>query len=54
MGSLSAGVSTADVHLSGLAFAPDSRSVFVGLESSVLEFDVDTVARRTFAKGTLA
>ncbi|KAI3636520.1 hypothetical protein MIR68_005465 [Amoeboaphelidium protococcarum] len=45
--------SNIDVHLSGLSFAPDSRSIFVGLENAVLEFDVDTVSRRTFAKGAL-
>ena len=42
-----------DVHLSGVSFSPDSRAVFVGLESTVLEFDVDTVARRSFPCGVL-
>lgn len=42
-----------DSHISGACFSPDSRSVFLGLETSVLEFDVDTVARRSFPSGVL-
>ena len=53
MNTLNSTSGSTDVHVSGLAFTPDSRSVFVGLEQCVLEFDVDTVARRSFAKGTL-
>ncbi|KAJ3338085.1 hypothetical protein HDU93_010021 [Gonapodya sp. JEL0774] len=42
----------ADAHISGLAFAPDSRTVYVGTESSVLEYDVDTLSRRSFGSGS--
>lgn len=42
-----------DQHISGLAYSPDSRSVFVGTESHVLEYDVDTVARRSFPDARL-
>lgn len=42
-----------DMHISGIAFAPDSSSVFVGLENTVLEYGVDTVQRRSFADGNI-
>ncbi|KAJ3033844.1 hypothetical protein HDV00_005693 [Rhizophlyctis rosea] len=45
--------STADQHISGLCFSPDSRTAFVGLESSVLEFEVDTISRRSFPEGSI-
>ncbi|KAF9388709.1 cleavage and polyadenylation specificity factor subunit 2 [Podila verticillata] len=37
-----------DEHISGIAMSPDSKVCFVGLEHSVLEFDVDTITRRSF------
>ncbi|KAF9433810.1 hypothetical protein BGZ76_008945 [Entomortierella beljakovae] len=42
-----------DEHISGIAISPDSKSCFVGTEHSVLEFDVDTVTRRSFPSGSL-
>jgi hypothetical protein len=42
-----------DMHISGIAFAPDSSSVFVGLENTVLEYGVDTIQRRSFAHGDI-
>eukprot|EP00842_Homolaphlyctis_polyrhiza_P004338 jgi/Hompol1/4905/HPOL_004015-RA len=42
-----------DQHISGLCFTPDSKSVFVGTESTVLEFDVDTTIRRCFPQGSI-
>ncbi|GJJ76386.1 hypothetical protein EMPS_08745 [Entomortierella parvispora] len=42
-----------DEHISGLAISPDSKVCFVGLENSVLEFDVDTITRRSFPYGSL-
>ncbi|KXS18570.1 WD40 repeat-like protein [Gonapodya prolifera JEL478] len=41
-----------DAHITGLTFAPDSRTVFVGLESAVLEYNVDTLSRRSFGAGS--
>lgn len=43
--------SNTDLHISGLAFSPDSKSLTVGLEQHLLEFDVDTASRRSFAVG---
>ena len=42
-----------DTHISGISFSPDSRSVFVGTESAVVEYEVDTTARRTFPTGSI-
>ncbi|KAH8554405.1 WD40-repeat-containing domain protein [Umbelopsis sp. PMI_123] len=42
-----------DYHITGMSFAPDSRSLLVGLENSVLEYPVDTKARRRFPIGSL-
>ncbi|KAI8361946.1 WD40-repeat-containing domain protein [Mortierella sp. GBAus27b] len=42
-----------DEHISGIALSPDSKVCFVGMEHSVLEFDVDTVTRRSFPFGSL-
>jgi WD40 repeat protein len=42
-----------DLHISGLAFSPDSKSLLVGLELYLLEFDVDTASRRSFAIGNV-
>ncbi|KAF9276806.1 hypothetical protein BGZ88_001507 [Linnemannia elongata] len=42
-----------DEHISGIAMSPDSKVCFVGLENSVLEFDVDTITRRSFPSGSL-
>ncbi|KAH6573721.1 hypothetical protein BASA60_005903 [Batrachochytrium salamandrivorans] len=42
-----------DQHISGISFSPDSSSVFVGTESSILKYEVDTLRRRTFPQGSL-
>ncbi|KAJ3119622.1 hypothetical protein HK100_000219 [Physocladia obscura] len=42
-----------DQHISGIACSPDSRSIFVGLENVVLEYDIDVIARRSFGEGSL-
>ncbi|KAI1316868.1 hypothetical protein EDD11_009358 [Mortierella claussenii] len=42
-----------DEHISGVAISPDSKVCFVGLEHTVLEFDVDTITRRSFPAGSL-
>ncbi|KAF9974607.1 hypothetical protein BGZ73_001976 [Actinomortierella ambigua] len=42
-----------DEHITGIALSPDSRTCFVGLEHHVLEFDVDTITRRSFPFGSL-
>lgn len=42
-----------DLHLSGLAFSPDSDSVFVGVEQGILEYPIDLMSRRCFPTGSL-
>ncbi|CAG8480122.1 4759_t:CDS:10 [Paraglomus brasilianum] len=42
-----------DQHISGITFTPDSSRIFVGVEHSVLEYEVDTVLRRSFPAGSL-
>lgn len=42
-----------DVPITGLTFSNDSKKMFVGLESAILDFDVDTSSRRRFAYGSL-
>lgn len=37
-----------DVNISGICFSPDSNALFVGTESCILEYDVETVKRRSF------
>ncbi|KAJ3099331.1 Cilia- and flagella-associated protein 43 [Phlyctochytrium planicorne] len=32
-----------DQHISGIGYSPDSKNIFVGLESTVLEYEVDTM-----------
>ncbi|KAG0171438.1 hypothetical protein DFQ30_000944 [Apophysomyces sp. BC1015] len=43
-----------DYHISGLSFSPDNRSLFVGLENSLVELAVDVNTRRQFAGGRLS
>lgn len=45
--------SNTDLHISGLAFAPDSKSLMIGLEQHLLEFDIDHASRRSFAIGSV-
>ncbi len=42
-----------DLHISGIAFSDDSRRVFASLENGILEFDVDTMRRRSFPFGSI-
>ncbi|KAI8847633.1 WD40-repeat-containing domain protein [Chytridium lagenaria] len=42
-----------DQHISGISFSPDSKNVFVGLESTVLQYEVDTMSRRSFPEGSI-
>lgn len=42
-----------DQHISGLAFSPDSQSLFVGLEHSMLQYEIDSKGRRCFPAGSL-
>ena len=37
-----------DTHISGLAFSPDSRSLWVGTESAIVEYGINTAIRRCF------
>ncbi|KAJ3386037.1 hypothetical protein HDU92_002749 [Lobulomyces angularis] len=40
-------------HISGIAFSPESKNIFVGLESTILEYQVDTLSRRCFPEGSI-
>lgn len=40
---------TSDLHITGLDFNPDSQRLVIGLEQSLLEFDVNSRQRRSFA-----
>ena len=51
--SIRLGPAGTDVHISGMAFSPDSRSVFASIESTVFEYDIDMMARRSFPTGSL-
>lgn len=42
-----------DQHISGISFSPDSEALFVGLEHSMLEFEIDKIGRRSFPQGSL-
>lgn len=42
-----------DLHVTGLTFAPDSDSVFVGIEQGILEYQIDLISRRSFPTGSL-
>ncbi|KAG2178745.1 hypothetical protein INT43_001591, partial [Umbelopsis isabellina] len=42
-----------DYHITGMTFDPESQSMFVGLENSLLEYSIDTKARRRFPLGSL-
>ncbi|KAI9105476.1 WD40-repeat-containing domain protein [Phlyctochytrium arcticum] len=45
--------SSTDQHISGITFSPDSKNIFVGMESNVWEFEVDTMSRRCFPEGSI-
>ncbi|KAI9189646.1 hypothetical protein H9P43_001079 [Blastocladiella emersonii ATCC 22665] len=40
-------------HISGLAFTPDARSLFVGMEANLVELEVNTKLRRSFPAGAI-
>ncbi|KAI9471558.1 hypothetical protein LPJ55_005735 [Coemansia sp. RSA 990] len=42
-----------DTQITGLRFAPDSSSLFVGLEESILEYAVDRIGRYSFASSEI-
>lgn len=42
-----------DLHLTGLAFSPDSDSVFIGIEQGILEYQIDLISRRSFPTGSI-
>ena len=46
-------IPTVDTHVSGIAFAPDSQSLFIGTESQVVEYPVNSRQRRAFAKAEM-
>ncbi|KAI8585750.1 WD40-repeat-containing domain protein [Geranomyces variabilis] len=45
--------SSSDQHISGISFSPCSKTIFVGMESNVWEYSVDTVGRRCFPEGSI-
>lgn len=47
------GQPVSEINLTGLAFSPDSRSVFVGTEQVLLQYDVNTRKRRGFPSGQI-
>ncbi|KAI8137129.1 WD40-repeat-containing domain protein [Fennellomyces sp. T-0311] len=42
-----------DAHIAGITFSSDNRSIFVGLETDLIQLPVDTAARRRFASARL-
>ncbi|KAI9255199.1 WD40-repeat-containing domain protein [Phascolomyces articulosus] len=42
-----------DYHITGLSFSSDNRSLFVGMEDSIVELNVDICSRRRFATGCI-
>ena len=42
-----------DLHLTGLAFSPDSDSLFIGIEQGILEYQIDLISRRSFPTGSI-
>ncbi|KAI9034309.1 hypothetical protein DFJ74DRAFT_715569 [Hyaloraphidium curvatum] len=43
----------ADPDVAGIAFSPDCRSLYAALNSQIVEFEVDLVARRSFPAGEI-
>lgn len=41
-----------DLNISGITYSPDSKTIFVGLEGTILEYDVDIISRRAFPVAT--
>ncbi|TPX31257.1 hypothetical protein SmJEL517_g05377 [Synchytrium microbalum] len=42
-----------DQHISGVSFSPDAKSIFVGMENQIVEYEVDVMARRCFPEGRI-
>ncbi|RUP49556.1 WD40-repeat-containing domain protein [Jimgerdemannia flammicorona] len=42
-----------DAQISGITFTPDSRTLYVGTDNAVMEYDVNTVIRRSFSFGSI-
>ncbi|KAI9291225.1 WD40 repeat-like protein [Neoconidiobolus thromboides FSU 785] len=38
-----------DLNIAGLCFSPSSKSIFIGLENSIQQYDIDTRSRRSFS-----
>ncbi len=47
------GNAATDLNLTGLTFSPDSRSLYIGTEQAIFEYDVNTRKRRGFAAGQI-
>ena len=48
-----AAIGRPDVHVCGFSFSPDGRGIYAATETNIIEFDVDTMARRSFPVGAL-
>lgn len=44
---------SADKHISGLAFSSNCKSIFIGLEDALLQYHVNLLEQRMFAQATL-
>lgn len=42
-----------DTHIAGIELSPDNRSIFAGLETEMVQIDIDTAARRQFPSARL-
>lgn len=42
-----------DQNISGICFTPSCKSLYVGLESSIQKYSIDTVSRRCFQEGSI-
>lgn len=42
-----------DQHISGVTFTPDSKRLFIGTDSSVYDYEIDTISQRSFHHGSL-
>jgi hypothetical protein len=40
-------------HISGAALSPDATRLYVGLEECIMEYRVNTHARRSFGEGLI-
>ncbi|KAJ2700056.1 hypothetical protein FB645_005123 [Coemansia sp. IMI 203386] len=49
----SPGIGSQDLQITGLRFSTDSSALFVGLEQSILEYEVDRVGRHSFSSSAV-